>query len=1065
MGKCTYKIKGARVTPEELDQAKGLKFNYLNMTVKEKGLSTIGRLFSKDNKTVKRGKDEMHRAVKDRIDIKNTVSYLTDHKSDASKTLQALNPDNASDEVLLNRAIAMKHVLADIAGMEDLIEARNLDKNTKLEDKLKLLRADGGTASLARIQRLIGKEVYESKGAYLKGGALYNNAVYVNAGKQVIDSMEEAGILETTDNGHWITAGIRDVDDKSPIQTGRTVRLSKDTKVDTQVLLSTLKQVARVTLPQKERLIGQEKREFSDIHHDSGIKIDSGVKRVLDSLHSGAFSISPQVKSILGELHELFTREGEDGFKKELRNKYSQEFLEEVIGLNNPSDKELYYDSQRGESISKMTPLITMMQHYDPAKLDELYLSYFEASTGRAFQDETQLNAQQDKHMARQILEASIPIEYEGDEITEFAKRIAAEYDVPVDVITGKNTTMYPVLEEYLDVIDSEDGSINLLNNLLTDRNEVGVKAKKIWELHKVIRAIKDVRKAKDGKMESKFLGESDATASGLLLQMLENSDVPFVQELIKKLGFNATEDQVFDELISNDAYGLGVSELSKAIELAKEGKKNTAVPAAGVAGKLIDLMKLDVRELLKMPIMTFMYGQTAKNNKITFGKDMTKAILDRKDKKLLADVMELYEIDGEPKFDKATQTKLENKLAETTGSYLVTEILDKHYQKQIFDNTDVKMAKIFKVLEELPLADTDGKNIKFMNVVHVLNEVDRKGGLDYAKSAKYRVTADKLYETIEVTPSGEQSVVQRYFPNEIGLGVLMTHSKDAAVILRAVDKAHEKIAKTMGGREADAFKQWLKDNPILSIHDALMLPPKWSEIFEDSYEQEIIHASIHYNNIEMLIEEVKYRNAGSLTIRYEDGTINEELTKELEDLDKDTQKAVREKTKFLLQGAQVLDQEGNVIEGAEVQLVDGRVAPGQSIKYAVLKNSFRTDLSNLPEATEVETEGAIEKNKDAEIVEEDVDTNVIEPESITEQAISWDVFGVGTEPIPRTQEEYDQIQSVYDSSGLGRKAKPVIDREKLTKEQQEVFDIFGVDKATTNEIYSTIDEMIKQGC
>jgi hypothetical protein len=881
-------------------QGKQFKLDYLEVTTSDELKNSYRDLFIGKGKAFDNAQETFKKFVIGRNDIGTKISRLTDTSSEeiyeAMKPFRKyFNPDTvdeknklSADEVI-ESTIALKYILDSMDNEEALADVHNIDSETISKKNIQ------GSTGLSRLYPTIGRAILASKGLVVSGDsertAISAAAVGMAAVKTLAD---KTGIISINPEGKWI-AGSGVISAKSkrsakdPIKVGPIVRLNEEfnNTVNPSALsekassmLSVLKQASRLIEPQTEALPVREASAYEASIQDLQ-SMDKKLKDTVSTINSFKFKINPNVKSMLDVLKKDFEEAKKKSpktpisFKKYLEGKFKgmpPSTIKAIFGidLNKDADGALFRDSNLGVELSQTSPMEGLMENYDNL-IDNapMFFNYFVAVNSRLNVFETVLNFQSDKKFARQIMVADKPTKYSATTIDEsydgmtekevLIRRVAVEFKIPVSFITDPESNSYltKLVNEFKKFDKATpDGVINLLKGIanISDGNKKELDAlvgMSPWKIVKLISAIKDIR-SNEGDIESTYMAEVDATASGLLIMLLQNAGNTQVQEMLKRLGFKGTQEVIENEL--RDAYAIAVDELEDRIAAFNSDEDINEVSVSITTGlsetsKLLHILDLDIRELMKMPIMTFIYGQLSKNNQIQFAKDLFQLVAKLKDKDQMIKVFETYEMSSsdvdaltnkETSIEdlKAIREKFIDKVSGTTGKFLVESILEKVYTIPLFKKRNEDIETLYELIE--------GNN-SLVSINSPYSVLNSEGKLNTAKNTD-KIPLSKAKEMImkeKVNDQTVDAVSKTRASNITSAKVIPIHTIDATVLSRTINRVKEILGRDFSDNEA-----------IMLIHDAAITNSKLASLFSAIYEKELIAVNQGYDIVEELINE-----------------------------------------------------------------------------------------------------------------------------------------------------------------------------------------------------------------
>lgn len=886
--------------------------------------------------------------------VKTKLSRLIDPKvnNDLNKLFTKEQLDEMSSEELAGLSIAVTHIIDGIDTETALYNKYDLSPDTI--DKLKI---DGQTTTdLKRLYPVIGRSILRSQGKLLIGDGRTTLDNYTSMGKAAVQRLQEAGIINVAEDMDAIKGNQMvnedgslvdktstynlNPSDKNKIYKSDVVYLNKDKfkgGIENSIQVS-LKQMARLTMPYLEKLPVVEDGNTS---MDMGIspdlviegveskKVKKEIKDLIGKVQSGEFAINEEAVKFIRELSSIWKdNPGNKSIAKLFKQKLGKdsEFFYDILGIDLEKEYELsiYQESAFGQELSKVAPLIGLLQNADKLtdKETAIQFSMFLARNNRSHVYNDVLNYQTDKFMSRSILEAKEPTVYDTKEdIAEFIQRLAEMSNIDVETIL--NPSNNSGLDKALRVMKEKDAtSIDIIESVHVYLREAGYDGK-FWEGMKILKAIESVqngKRNKDGELtsiSSPILFEVDATASGVLIKFLQNITSNKDSKIYKLM-----EAMIKGDI--KDSYAIGVEALENKIKLGKAKAGNDSLVVANISftSKTEDLLSRiggientkAVRELLKYAIMTFSYGQTAENNAKEFAKTVVDDLLKKgttiddvitfdlyKEDKVLqefisklrgnSDTVQLKDLNASQQ--RAFRRVVIQAVADKVGAPIVDDILHGVYGKDYFGDYDSQVKKLYEELTKAAKGDTS--KIKVRSPLNVVfgEELD----------ANVQLKLTKLKETlVDLKNEDGTSIIKQEHENVISGKVVPIHAMDSAILLQTLKDFYEARGENFNP----------KSDSLMMIHDAIQANSKIAKEVSDLYEKNLIKVSHKYDVRTELVRAIEAAN----------GTIDEKLKNEVEASVKDKRKGMEELFN--------LDKD--------------------SSPSTVLKNSFTTDFSGVGE-------------------------------------------------------------------------------------------------------------------
>jgi len=637
------------------------------------------------------------------------------------------------------------------------------------------------------------------------------------------------------------------------------------------------------------------------------------VKELMDL--EGAESSSADFHSILASEFGLSTRDDVD-------------ILNEIFGER---DKEASADDMEkavGQSLSKTNSLQTMIEMADQFFEEDgtpkpLFYTHEMYRTGRVGFMETMLNGQVDKFFSRfATTGGSIQLKNSGKQYNHLLRGIEddAGFDGDVnaiDRITGKeNDPVFELLLRKYDkaFIDTDGRSDKATYNLQKDFLRilaVGKINKKdssgnltpesvpkmggsVWQKLSVLNGISDVRRSKDGVINTTFVTKPDATGSGIVLQLLQMMGLNNMEGAKDKLGLlgllkegkgkykdvysfleeRMKEDTVNSEDLSdadavangiiNDMHEYGffktMRDIVKPTTMITSylAGDNTVVSQSAIeyADRIFADLKKDkapVKHSTKkdMDSLEFVKG-LIKDSDLKFYKNHIEG------KNLTG--LQLYKLEGARK-------RVEKRLADTAGVYskeLIGEVLISGSMEKFHS----KIKNIYSSMENIFKANP-GLELRVLPAQVVLDMASNPEHKDF-KGKTHKQLLDKFGMTImsmnQVLSEDGKTVVMQNTMNQLTSLVSVIHSMDSAIMFNSHRETMKRIDERLREIEAKPtktadetfeFKQLIQTRKMasISIHDASNGNPVYNTIFEGVYREQVEYAVQNYDMFDQMVK------------------------------------------------------------------------------------------------------------------------------------------------------------------------------------------------------------------
>ena len=886
------------------------KIDYLKNTIGENA-KYVANLFSSNESEISIAQKELLIAVSDRADVHSEVSSLLNPASPQVLILSQMlskyfNNSNMDSAQKVEATIALKYILDAMQTEPILAENYNLSEQQQEE-----LTMEGPTVGTARLYPTIGRAIFASKGVMSYGSPVHNAAIAALEGERVVKALEATGIFNIVE-GKWnagkVEGGNNRLVTKNKLTTGQVIKFNSNsefinktdrTKLSEEAneLVRSLTTLSRLIEPLTEGVPSKSAKKYDKSIQDLQ-NVAPSFKSVIDSINGFKFTINPIVAPFIKTLATEYKKENKtnpQSVEKFLKTKFKNNTdngatLKIIFGIdvNKNIDGPIFADSNRGIETSRLTPLVGLIEHYDELvteKDNNFYFNYFAAVNSRLHIFETLLNAQSDKQFARQILSPTVATEYSNivdndnaahkniqeykglSEADVLVRRVALEFKLPMSQILGNDTSnrelenLIKSLQNEKNNTDKSAYTYNFLtaianNNYKVFSTNVDGVTTNPWQILKLASVIMDIRQSvEDGKIvkpiTSAYMSEIDATASGLLIKLLQNAHLPAVQDLIRRLGYHEAALTIANEL--KDSYQIAVDKLTELLQTidtdvkVESGMITSQDTRAVQTKKLLNILNIGIRDLIKMPSVTFIYGQSPENNKIQFGKDSTDILLKLPLDKLNEAISVFLSPKDKLQYDfselsikeaKELRNKLVNSIAATSGDFLVTDVLTEVYTNALFREQDDDIVAIYDIIKTL------NGNVDIVSPYSSMANMDAKNKTDDYKKDKITLTKKKEnLHKVKVNGKELEIIVNIKSYNSTSAKVVPIHAIDAAVLARTIHRL-----KTELGRE-------FNDNEVMMlIHDGVYVNSNTASLFSQIYEEELVKVNQNYSILDEML-------------------------------------------------------------------------------------------------------------------------------------------------------------------------------------------------------------------
>ena len=646
-----------------------------------------------------------------------------------------------------------------------------------------------------------------------------------------------------------------------------------------------------------------------------------------------------KVKDVIGNDKELTYKDIAkrmssviSGQNKTTGKAYSEEILKNMFMIDNDKLNDLVSDkTEISRQISKTAPLALIISEIDTILEDTndgkkpLYTDHTIVKNGRLTNMLNVLNVQSDKKFSRAAV-ATTPVDItlyneDGTETTEFKyilEDLKDNYNVTEEIMNGERVA------ELISLIDAanEEGS-SVANELMINMSHSGnpFKSSSLFDALNAIEIIYKIKKSiSEGKNDINditYVAGPDARASGATIMLLDNISNDSSQETLYKLGIIKQEKEIdgkkvyetiyetIDRLNSEgkskeakalkegayaDVYDILVKVIEKMIKAPdKDGETTTSTKAltsteidnkntADIISRLRDKAFTKTRDILKDPIMTFIYGQSHKNNQKEFGKQLVDNIFNGMSVSDIENEYKKMEVklnDGESIYSDEARLRLADAYSISLGAVIVNK-MEEHFDKKLFkeyhDEITRKMEKLTNYADDAgytyshsdagvltPLAMHDKRSLFEPKL-----EEGKKGITleDYIKLRKHNAPLTKRFQNIDNDTSTQFSID---VINQTTAKVLPQHLKDSSGVELSYAKYFRKLKKEYNNKifqDKINSEGWKKASKALRIAAI-------DKFFNDNYRANVRKFEQELNK--------KYKGSGSSN-KKANKLINDEL-------------------------------------------------------------------------------------------------------------------------------------------------------------------------------------------
>ncbi len=845
-------------------------------------------------------------------------------------------------------SIAVSHLESAMKSQEDAISKYGL--NTKAAEAVKDAGNEGkAQESYYNMAHIIGRDIMKSYGNEFNPKTAEDfdalTMLYMSVGVAALERLEEIEVspgkplISVNDSGSIVNRRFMSDNGKGDMYSSnkkgdwhtptidgvKTISLRPyiDPKLelsDQIDISSTIAAVTKLVLPVEVDIPSQQAYEHI---RKSDIGLSSEFHNTAEIVQDNPLQIDPEMEEALQDLYERINKDSDP-------TKSSLSKLATFVSKN-PDSTYLFgtVDAQAlkalmsedtvgivkaiGRSEHKVLQFIRLFDDWDSLKGGvPLHYSFQVAIQNRLHVIEQTLNYQQDNFFSRHIMGTS-EVQTLTDEDTKYMVAYIADELVGVtpEQVLGQDThdELTYALSKYTNASTPLNAMFNL-DKILSGNKDSDFygKFKSAWDLANYLRGIRDIRQGlKDGKVTTRFMPEPDGTASGAFITALQAAGrSELAGAVVKRMMSKLSDDQL------NDMYQLATEkvevDIKKFDELrarSKDGKLD-ALDAAegGYLGLLTELVEVDkvapkVRDIIKMPFTTFIYGQKDKNNVVETSNTLADAIISKNDKaivdKYLAKAKEALTRTGyvEPTNNGEIRDALVQYFSMENGFASNLVALVSNTVGSLFTKQEGQLESVHALLTKAVYSENGYKHTRIVPPHATLSQSNIDDKLTYAELREdFGASIEKAQEVI-VDPSNTGKIVStsKKLPNKTSIKVLLQHMTDAAILMSALEEVLNSPTK-IGYQEG-----------LMLIHDAVGASVSFARELEEVYQRKAIEINSNYDFVEAALNELKYARsqvAGSST---DNPKLLAEMAAEIAKLDVEVATSIKLKKEILASG------------------------------------------------------------------------------------------------------------------------------------------------------------------
>lgn len=415
------------------------------------------------------------------------------------------------------------------------------------------------------------------------------------------------------------------------------------------------------------------------------------------------------------------------------------------------------------------------------------------------------------------------------------ARNLLKGEDVKDGVLTQEQVNGINKYKKLADKVASFEGTE--LQKLEMVANEVG---SKVFKKLALINAIADIQNMKDGIIETDFMAEYDAKASGVTNTLLALMHIPEIQEILKSFGLRLGKDSTETEW--QDAYRLLEDKVVGAVDAGKLEKLR----------ELDEVLGMNTRELAKPVVMTWFYsaGETS------ISREFRIAIAQK-----LVEEAEAGNTGAKDMLERITGLRNPKEISESSDAYKAIMEYYKDVAKAYSDQIDtaypsvrehkMQMTKWYEELVDLGMVE--GEDLwqgKIPSAISYLRsgklEIQDTGYIKLQKEKEVLLgTLSSLKDEVSSEEFGDTLVKQiESMANVTSLLPLLRQNVDGALLLESIDQ----LLKTARANKG-----------IMTVHDAFYGSIEELEALKSIYDELSITLAKEYDDAGVMAAAAKY--------------------------------------------------------------------------------------------------------------------------------------------------------------------------------------------------------------
>ncbi len=771
--------------------------------------------------------------------------------------------------------------------------------NLRLTDEER--RKVGDTVPIYGLAETIGKNMLMKLGYIMVGDGAVKAQIYKELGMKKLRDLEEAGLVKIIEEGYIPNNGYYEAKYKAPITEVKLLMKVPVLKLNREAFdiaeitegdegyrkaseifftIANLYLPSNSIVPATARLGNGTKNEINPFLSEFEPK--GSIKEIMDAICNVPKKFTSSSKRLLDAFAEVMDEipenETMERFLKERFYCYYPHLMKAVFGMKKLSwFEKKNADSAYGKKISKFHHNVWAIENHNQKRGSGDYLFFqqtFMPRNGRIHYYEVLYNEQLYKD-ARYMTAGGKRYYYKNLNVVAYVLASFLDemkiYDPNVVLSYGYDETLDKILDDYLEA-RNRDEYFTAIDRALEYFGEDNA--------FKTVLALDTIKAFRDYKITGKFRAEyypaPDATGSGIMIQLFQESFNPKVQRILKDI-----RDGKF-----RDVYAVFIDIIEKLGELASDPEKVSKNAELRTYKEFYDAfvllgMVLGYREMVKMPMIAGSYEQQMFGmvNDIVDG--VVEAIFENErigiriinyflEKPVMG--MEEFKEDYDEKM-KELRYGIKDKFA--TSFYMLYE---ENYRTKLFKERKKSIGELFKIIKKVykDYAEPD----EHFRIIHPFALLNEEG--DYAKL--YNDFGNiSLMKEVTLVDLNKDVTYNKNVLNEISANVLVTHAMDATILMEAL-------------KETGILYEEKYNLNLQLIHDQIRAHPKKAMELEKAYKKAIVKVMKNVDYREVLIKSIR----GFLESHNADEDYKKSIESELSEIESQIEKDSEAKREFI---------------------------------------------------------------------------------------------------------------------------------------------------------------------